>query len=48
MRINYVINLETICMDQINPVYNNKDFGNKIMLFGGDFRQIRPVIKKGN
>ncbi|CAF0947889.1 unnamed protein product [Brachionus calyciflorus] len=23
-------------------------FGNKIMLFGGDFRQILPVIKKGN
>lgn len=23
-------------------------FGNKVMLFGGDFRQISPAVKKGN
>jgi hypothetical protein len=29
---------------------NNKNipFGGKIMIFGGDFRQILPVIRKGN
>ena len=29
---------------------NNKDkfFGNKTILFGGDFRQVLPVVVKGN
>ena len=26
----------------------NKFFGNKLMLFGGDFRQVLPVVPKGN
>ena len=26
----------------------DKPFGNKIMLLGGDFRQILPVTKNGN
>ena len=30
------------------PANRNKFFGNKIMLFGGDFRQILPVVPKGN
>jgi len=34
-------------MSKINPIYKNIPFGNKIMIFGGDFRQILPVIKKG-
>ena len=40
----------TICdiIAQTNLINNNKDFWNKIMLFGDDFRQILPVIKKGN
>lgn len=35
-------------MKIINPKYDKIYFGNKIMLFGGDFRQILPVVKKGN
>ncbi|CAF0714504.1 unnamed protein product [Brachionus calyciflorus] len=31
-----------------NPLFEKIFFGNKVMLFGGDFRQILPVIKKGN
>lgn len=31
-----------------DPNNKNIPFGNKIMVFGGDFRQILPVIKKGN
>ena len=27
---------------------NDAFFGNKLMLFGGDFRQILPVASKGN
>ena len=27
---------------------NDAFFGNKLMLFGGDFRQILPVVPKGN
>ncbi|XP_022032635.1 uncharacterized protein LOC110933737 [Helianthus annuus] len=30
-----------------NPSLQNKPFGGKIVLFGGDFRQILPVIPKG-
>ncbi|XP_021998381.1 ATP-dependent DNA helicase PIF1-like [Helianthus annuus] len=30
-----------------NPSLQNKPFGGKIWLFGGDFRQILPVIPKG-
>ena len=26
----------------------NKPFANKIIIFGGDFRQILPVVKRGN
>jgi len=35
-------------MAQIDPRNKHIPFGNKIMVFGGDFRQILPVIKKGN
>ena len=34
-------------MGQVDPKYANIPFGNKIIVFGGDFRQILPVIKKG-
>ena len=34
-------------MGQINPRYRDIPFGNKIIVFGGDFRQILPVVKKG-
>ena len=30
-----------------NPSLQSKPFGGKIVLFGGDFRQILPVIPKG-
>ena len=35
-------------MSQIDPEFKHVPFGNKIMVFGGDFRQILPVVKKGN
>ena len=31
---------------QIDKKYLNIPFGNKIIVFGGDFRQILPVVKK--
>jgi hypothetical protein len=34
-------------MGNINPKFRNIPFGNKIIVFGGDFRQILPVVKKG-
>ncbi|CAF0889946.1 unnamed protein product [Brachionus calyciflorus] len=35
-------------MKAVNPQFENIPFGNKVILFGGDFRQILPVVKKGN
>ena len=35
-------------MSQIDLKNKEKYFGNKVMLFGGDFRQILPVTKNGN
>ena len=35
-------------MAQINPKNKDINFGNKVMLSGGDFRQILPVTKNGN
>ena len=34
-------------MGQVNPLFKDMPFGNKIIVFGGDFRQILPVVKKG-
>ena len=34
-------------MKQINPEFENIAFGNKVIVFGGDFRQTLPVIKRG-
>ncbi len=34
-------------MGQINPEFKNYPFGNKLIVFGGDFRQILPVVKRG-
>lgn len=33
-------------MKSVDPLNNNLPFGGKIMVFGGDFRQIPPVIKR--
>jgi len=35
-------------MSTVDPINKNIPFGGKIMIFGGDFRQILPVVKKGN
>ena len=35
-------------MSTNNPAVNEIPFGNKTMIFGGDFRQILPVVKNGN
>jgi len=35
-------------MGQINPIFKHIPFGNKIIIFGGDFRQTLPVVKKGS
>ncbi len=34
-------------MQHVNPKFKDIPFGNKIVVFGGDFRQILPVVKKG-
>ena len=34
-------------LGQIDPQNRNIPFGNKIIVFGGDFRQILPVVNKG-
>ena len=31
-----------------NPLASEQPFGGKVVVFGGDFRQILPVITKGN
>ena len=33
-------------MGQIDSIFKNVPFGNKIIVFGGDFRQILPVVKR--
>lgn len=35
-------------MKTVNPENEHRAFGGKIMVFGGDFRQIPPVIKRGS
>ena len=35
-------------MKQVNPALEKIPFGGKIMVFGGDFRQILPIVKHGN
>ena len=35
-------------MKHINPGSENYPFGNKVVLFGGDFRQILPVVLRGS
>ncbi|XP_076956087.1 uncharacterized protein LOC143631122 [Bidens hawaiensis] len=37
--------LDKSCKDVLKP---NSLFGEKVVVFGGDFRQILPVIKKGS
>ena len=46
---NTVERLITDCMAYKNPlIKKNRDwFGGKKVLFGGDFRQVLPVVKKG-
>ena len=34
-------------MSDVDPSFNDIPFGNKIIIFGGDFRQILPVVKRG-
>ena len=31
-----------------NEALSNVPFGGRLMLFGGDFRQVLPVVKRGN
>ena len=35
-------------MGQVNVLYKEIPFGNKVIVFGGDFRQILPVVKRGS
>ena len=35
-------------MKQVDTALENLPFGGKVFVFGGDFRQILPVIKRGN
>ena len=34
-------------MQHVNPKFKEIPFGNKIVVFGGDYRQILSVVKKG-
>lgn len=34
-------------MGQIDPLLKNVPFGGKVVLFGGDFRQVLPVVPRG-
>jgi ATP-dependent DNA helicase PIF1 len=34
-------------MSAVNPKFKHIPFGNVVIVFGGDFRQILPVVKKG-
>jgi len=34
-------------MKAIDPSLEDKPFGGKVVVFGGDFRQILPVVIKG-
>ena len=42
--------LVTDCMNYNNPLLknNNQKFGGKKIILGGDFRQVLPVVKRGN
>ena len=35
-------------MNQVDPQLENKPFGGKMVIFGGDFRQVLPVVIKGS
>ena len=35
-------------MGQVNPLFADIPFGNKLVVLGGDFRQVLPVVKKGS
>ena len=35
-------------MGAVDPMYNDVPFGGKVFVFGGDFRQLLPVVKRGN
>lgn len=35
-------------MSKVDPNNANYPFGNKLIVFGGDFRQVLPVVKRGN
>ena len=39
---------ECMAFKNSNKQNNNRKFGGKIMIFGGDFRQVLPVVKRGN
>ena len=40
-----LILIDTLLRDLMNT---NKPFGGKVLVLGGDFRYIPPVVKKGN
>ena len=35
-------------MGAVDPMFNSVPFGGKVVVFGGDFRQLLPVVKRGN
>ncbi len=35
-------------MKRVDPALEKVPFGGKIMLFGGDFRQVGPVIRRAS